>query len=119
MYIRRCNCRWSSSRDFAVRSVLRPLLRSLARAHHVSHVCSQDLIAAGIIDPAKVTRSGLTNACGIAGIMLTTQVGLISLLGYVRPAARKLHLRWRDGARSATLWQIVTRQNRQDAARCP
>ena len=33
----------------------------------------QDLIAAGIIDPAKVTRSGLTNACGIAGIMLTTQ----------------------------------------------
>ena len=36
--------------------------------------CVQDLIAAGIIDPAKVTRSGLTNACGIAGIMLTTQV---------------------------------------------
>ena len=36
----------------------------------------EDLIAAGVLDPAKVTRSGLTNACGIAGIMLTTQVRL-------------------------------------------
>jgi chaperonin GroL len=33
----------------------------------------EDLIAAGVLDPAKVTRSGLTNACSIAGIMLTTQ----------------------------------------------
>ena len=41
----------------------------------------QDLIAAGIIDPAKVTRSGLTNACGIAGIMLTTQAR--TLVGFV------------------------------------
>ena len=32
----------------------------------------EDLIVAGVLDPAKVTRSGLTNACGIAGIMLTT-----------------------------------------------
>jgi chaperonin GroEL (HSP60 family) len=33
----------------------------------------EDLIDAGVLDPAKVTRSGLTNACSIAGIMLTTQ----------------------------------------------
>jgi chaperonin GroEL (HSP60 family) len=33
----------------------------------------EDMIAAGILDPAKVTRSGLSNSCGIAGIMLTTQ----------------------------------------------
>jgi len=33
----------------------------------------EDLLAAGILDPAKVTRSGLSNSCGIAGIMLTTQ----------------------------------------------
>ena len=33
----------------------------------------EDLMAAGVIDPAKVTRSGLRNAAGIAGIMLTTQ----------------------------------------------
>jgi hypothetical protein len=38
----------------------------------------EDLMAAGILDPAKVTRSGLTNACGIAGIMLTTQAIMVS-----------------------------------------
>ena len=42
----------------------------------------QDLIAAGIIDPAKVTRSGLTNACGIAGIMLTTQVRAVRVVAH-------------------------------------
>lgn len=31
-----------------------------------------DLYAAGVIDPAKVVRSALQNACSIAGIMLTT-----------------------------------------------
>lgn len=34
----------------------------------------ENLIDAGVLDPAKVTRSGLINACSIAGIMLTTQV---------------------------------------------
>lgn len=29
---------------------------------------------AAVIDPAKVTRNGLMNACSIAGIMLTIQV---------------------------------------------
>jgi chaperonin GroEL len=33
-----------------------------------------DLIAAGIIDPVKVTRSALTNAASIAGMLLTTEV---------------------------------------------
>jgi chaperonin GroL len=37
----------------------------------------EDLVAAGVIDPAKVTRSGLINACGIAGIMLTTQAVMV------------------------------------------
>ena len=32
-----------------------------------------DLVAAGIIDPAKVTRSALQNAASIAGLMLTTE----------------------------------------------
>jgi chaperonin GroEL len=32
-----------------------------------------DLIKAGIIDPAKVTRSALQNAASIAGLMLTTE----------------------------------------------
>jgi chaperonin GroL len=33
----------------------------------------ENLIDVGVLDPAKVTRSGLTNASSIAGIMLTTQ----------------------------------------------
>ena len=31
------------------------------------------MLAAGIVDPAKVTRSGLQNASSIAGMVLTTE----------------------------------------------
>jgi chaperonin GroEL len=33
----------------------------------------EDLVAVGIIDPAKVTRCALQNAASIAGLMLTTE----------------------------------------------
>jgi chaperonin GroEL len=33
-----------------------------------------DMLSAGILDPAKVVRSALSNAASIAGLMLTTQV---------------------------------------------
>ena len=33
----------------------------------------EDLVAAGVIDPAKVTRSALQNAASIASLMLTTE----------------------------------------------
>ena len=39
----------------------------------------EDLVAAGIVDPAKVIRSALQNASSIAGLLLTTEV-LISEL---------------------------------------
>ncbi|MBZ0167391.1 MAG: chaperonin GroEL, partial [Candidatus Omnitrophica bacterium] len=32
-----------------------------------------DMLASGVIDPAKVTRSALQNAASIAGLMLTTE----------------------------------------------
>ena len=38
-----------------------------------------DLIGAGIIDPAKVTRSALQNASSIAGLMLTTEATVTDL----------------------------------------
>ena len=38
-----------------------------------------DMIAAGIIDPAKVTRSALQNAASIAGLMLTTEALICEL----------------------------------------
>ena len=34
----------------------------------------EDLVAAGIIDPAKVVRTALQNASSIAGLLLTTEV---------------------------------------------
>ena len=33
----------------------------------------EDLLKAGVLDPKKVTRSGLQNACSVAGMILTTQ----------------------------------------------
>ncbi|CAD7700671.1 unnamed protein product [Ostreobium quekettii] len=47
----------------------------------------KNLIEAGIIDPAKVTLSGLRNAAGIAGIMLTTQAVLVEKKGGEKEAA--------------------------------
>ena len=46
----------------------------------------EDLIAAGVIDPAKVTRSALQNASSIAGLMLTTEV----LISELPPSLQKL-----------------------------
>lgn len=37
----------------------------------------QNLLEAGVIDPAKVTKNGLLNSCSIAGIMLTTQAVMV------------------------------------------
>ncbi|MCB1257606.1 MAG: chaperonin GroEL, partial [Microthrixaceae bacterium] len=34
----------------------------------------EDLLKAGVIDPAKVTRAALQNAASIAGLLLTTEV---------------------------------------------
>jgi chaperonin GroEL len=33
----------------------------------------EDLVKAGVIDPAKVTKTALVNASSIAGLMLTTE----------------------------------------------
>lgn len=39
----------------------------------------EDLVAAGIIDPTKVTRSALQNAASVAGLMLTTETMVADL----------------------------------------
>ena len=46
-----------------------------------------DMLAAGIIDPAKVTRSALQNAASIAGLMLTTEAMITELPGQEAPPA--------------------------------
>jgi chaperonin GroEL len=38
-----------------------------------------DMVKAGIIDPAKVTRSALQNAASIASLLLTTECAITDL----------------------------------------
>ena len=35
-----------------------------------------DMILAGIVDPVKVTRLGIQNACSAAALLLTTEVAV-------------------------------------------
>ncbi len=45
-----------------------------------------DMIGAGIIDPAKVTRSAVQNAASIAGLMLTTECAITEIPEEKSPA---------------------------------
>src|SRR5436305_11430201 len=47
----------------------------------------EDMVAAGIIDPAKVTRCALQNAASIAGLMLTTEALISELQEDDKPGA--------------------------------
>jgi chaperonin GroEL len=47
----------------------------------------EDLVAAGVIDPAKVTRCALQNAASIAGLMLTTEALISEIQEDDKPGA--------------------------------
>ena len=47
--------------------------RSISEGYNAATGDYVDMLAAGIVDPAKVTRSGLQNAASIAGMVLTTE----------------------------------------------
>lgn len=51
----------------------------------------EDLIQAGIVDPAKVVRSGLQDAASIAGLVLTTEALVAEI---PEPAAPLATLAW-------------------------
>ena len=46
-----------------------------------------DMVKAGVIDPAKVTRLALQNAASIAGLMLTTEALISELQDDNKPRA--------------------------------
>ena len=46
---------------------------------------TEDLVKAGVIDPAKVTKTAMLNAASIAGLMLTTEA-LVSEIPEETPA---------------------------------
>jgi chaperonin GroEL len=50
-----------------------------------------NMIEAGIIDPAKVTRSALQNAASVAGLLLTTDVMITELKDDAEPAANSVN----------------------------
>ena len=47
----------------------------------------KDMVTAGIIDPAKVTRSALQNAASVASLLLTTECAITDLPEKNPPAA--------------------------------
>jgi len=47
----------------------------------------EDMVAAGIVDPAKVTRSALENAASIAGMLLTTEALVAEMPEKEKPPA--------------------------------
>ena len=64
----------------------------------------EDLVAAGVIDPTKVTRSALQNAASIAGLMLTTEAMIGEIPGEeVGSGRRSRRPRPRDGLLSSIL----------------
>ena len=56
-------------------SIVVEKVRGLAAPHGLNAATGEyvDMIAAGIVDPAKVTRSTIQNAASIAGLVLTTE----------------------------------------------
>ncbi|QJE99292.1 chaperonin GroEL [Luteolibacter luteus] len=57
-----------------------------AEGYNVATDKYEDLIASGVVDPTKVTRSALQNAASIAGLLLTTEA-LITEIKEEKPAA--------------------------------
>ncbi len=57
-----------------------------AEGYNVATDTYEDLIASGVVDPTKVTRSALQNAASIAGLLLTTEA-LITEIKEEKPAA--------------------------------
>ena len=54
-----------------------------------------DMFAAGIVEPAKVTRSALQNAASIAALFLTTEAVVADKPEKAAAGGRRRHARWR------------------------
>jgi chaperonin GroEL len=69
-------CRWIAINAGAEGSVVAAKVASLPAGHGYNAATGEygDLIAQGVIDPVKVTRSAVQNAASIAGMLLTTEV---------------------------------------------
>lgn len=50
-----------------------------AMGYDAMHDKYVDMLAAGIVDPAKVTRSALENAVSVASMLLTTEAAVVDI----------------------------------------
>src|SRR5487761_1844193 len=69
-------CKWIALNAGAEGAVVVAMVAGLAEGHGYNPATGEygDLIAQGVIDPVKVTRSAVQNAASIAGMLLTTEV---------------------------------------------
>ena len=70
-------------------SVVVQMVKSLPAGHGLNALTEEyvDLVAAGIVDPVKVTRSALQNASSIAGMILSTNSLIVEKKQKSRPSA--------------------------------
>jgi chaperonin GroEL len=68
-------CRWIAENAGAEGFVVVSKVRGLPYGHGFNAATGEygDLVASGVIDPVKVTRSAVQNAASIAGMLLTTE----------------------------------------------
>ncbi|MED5584942.1 MAG: chaperonin GroEL [Verrucomicrobiota bacterium] len=66
-------------------------VKSGSKGYNVATDKYEDLVAKGVVDPAKVTRSALQNAASIAGLLLTTECLITDLPEKEEPDAGHGH----------------------------
>ena len=71
-----------------------------------------DLVAQGVLDPVKVTRSALVNATSIAGMLLTTETLIVE-----KPEDERARRRRRSRPRARSLIPRTTCSSRRRPAR--
>src|SRR5579859_2666136 len=82
-------CKWIANNAGQEGSVVAAKVGSLPAGHGYNAATGEygDLVAQGVIDPVKVTRSAVQNAASIAGMLLTTETLVVEKPEEKEPAA--------------------------------
>ena len=86
-------CRWIALNAGQEGSVVAAKVATLPAGHGYNAATGEygDLVAQGVIDPVKVTRSAVQNAASIAGMLLTTETLVVEKPEESEPAAASGH----------------------------